>query len=57
MTRKTGLIKGKKAQAMTEYLLMTALCAIACIAAAKGFQFLLVKFYENISLLISVPIP
>ncbi|MCX8094158.1 MAG: hypothetical protein N3E50_08340 [Candidatus Goldbacteria bacterium] len=50
-------IKNKKAQAMTEYVLIILLIAVFCILAANFFQLCMKNAFENFIFALSIPIP
>lgn len=50
-------IFGKKAQAMTEYILIIMLVTVFCILAIKIFQICMNNAFENFVFVLSIPIP
>ncbi len=48
---------GKKAQAVTEYILIILFISIFCILAAKFFQIAINNSFENFVFVLSIPIP
>lgn len=50
-------ISNKKAQAMTEYILIILLISVFCILASKIFQICMNNAFENFVFALSIPIP
>jgi len=54
---RTGLLRGNKAQALTEYILIVAIIALVCMSGAKIFQMGLVNAFKNFITILQIPIP
>jgi hypothetical protein len=50
-------LRQKKAQALTEYVLILGAIALACMAASKVFHSMLLQCYKNLVFILCIPIP
>lgn len=53
----SNLTAGRRGQALAEYVVVTALCCLMCLAAAKLSQRLISKLYGNMLTVFTIPIP
>jgi hypothetical protein len=54
---KGKILKNKSAQAATEYIILLACIALACVAGSKIFHLALLQCYKNFVFMLSIPIP
>jgi Flp pilus assembly pilin Flp len=48
---------GKSGQAMAEYIIIVCLIALTCIGGIKVFEAVVNRYYERITVLLTVPLP